>query len=391
MDTKGRLNLAELLKESIVRIYNSNKDVVGGGFLVNVDQVLTCAHVITEALKIPLDTYEKPQEKLFLDFPFVEPNNLLSANVVFWEPITASETGDIAGLQLENIPKGIQAVPLVTSEKLWGRSFRTFGFPQGHNNGVWASGVLRDKQATGWVHIEDVKETGYPIQQGFSGCPVWDTQLQGVAGMIVAAERKSEVKAAFIIPSDMLTKSWSSLKISSITMPLKIEIDKISKFEVIEGLKRTIYSEAGEFEGEPVFGRGHRVRIALRNETNEPLEIVSLNLRCVSKTQDYDRALMYQKIGLSLPHTRPPRDEIRTPIIWDHKDDIGTIKEVSEGRIWLEAKGKPEAIHEFKFIVEANAQGLWKYLIEVEYIEPNTGNQKKIESERNLLLLLRGR
>jgi hypothetical protein len=41
---------------------------------------------------------------------------------------------------------------------------------------------------------------------------VWDEQLKGVAGMIVAAERQPEVRAAFMNPTDVLVNAWSELR-----------------------------------------------------------------------------------------------------------------------------------------------------------------------------------
>jgi hypothetical protein len=40
---------------------------------------------------------------------------------------------------------------------------------------------------------------------------VWDTQLQGVVGMIVASSQPAATKAAFAIPSEVLTKAWPQL------------------------------------------------------------------------------------------------------------------------------------------------------------------------------------
>jgi KaiC/GvpD/RAD55 family RecA-like ATPase len=86
-----------------------------------------------------------------------------------------------------------------------------FGFPRGNEGGTWASGTLLDRQAAGWVQIEDVKETGYRVQPGFSGTPVWDDDLEGVVGMVVAAEARAEIKAAFTIPTDVLLGSWPEM------------------------------------------------------------------------------------------------------------------------------------------------------------------------------------
>jgi len=52
--------MATQLEPSIVRIRKSNGTVVGAGFLVQEKYVLTCAHVVAQALGISLYTPEKP-------------------------------------------------------------------------------------------------------------------------------------------------------------------------------------------------------------------------------------------------------------------------------------------------------------------------------------------
>jgi hypothetical protein len=106
---------------------------------------------------------------------------------------------------------------VIPEDELWEHTFRTIGFsiPEG----VWASGVLRGKNAEGWIQIEDTKNTGYSIQPGFSGAPIWDDNLQAVVGMVVAADKNTNVKAAFCIPCELLL-SWGVLK-NKITSPQK--------------------------------------------------------------------------------------------------------------------------------------------------------------------------
>ena len=58
---------------------------------------------------------------------------------------------------------------------------------------------------------EQLKETGYRVQPGFSGTPVWDDDLEGVVGMVVAAEARAEIRAAFTIPTDVLLESWPEM------------------------------------------------------------------------------------------------------------------------------------------------------------------------------------
>jgi WD40 repeat protein len=222
------------LESSIVRIYsNKNKEKpVGAGFLVFQKHVLTCAHVVASALGIVKTTAEMPTTEVSLDFPRVAPGQLLTAKVVFWRPVHPNPSTleefeeDIAALELGSPPpEAVRPSRLVPSKDLWGHPFRVFGFPEGQTNGVWASGVLRGGIASGWVQLEDVKETGYRLEKGFSGAPVWDEELQGVAGMAVAAEmNRPGVKAAFIIPTSMLVRVWPTLgKRAILSRPFMVE------------------------------------------------------------------------------------------------------------------------------------------------------------------------
>jgi tetratricopeptide (TPR) repeat protein len=169
--------------------------------------VLTCAHVVAAALDLPQETQEMPQAAVRLDFPLVAPGCTFQAKVAYWYP-----QSDVAGLELNiPLPTGIQPAHLVADDALWGHHFRAFGFPVGHEDGVWASGVLRGSTATSWVQIEDVKETGYRVEPGFSGGPVWDETLDGIVGIVVAAERQAATKAAFVIPTQTLLAAWPAL------------------------------------------------------------------------------------------------------------------------------------------------------------------------------------
>ncbi len=98
-------------------------------------------------------------------------------------------------------------------ETVWKHDFRVFGFPEGHDDGVLATGRLLGRQATNWIQIEDVKAQGFAVAPGFSGTPVWDTQLKGVVGMVVAAGRPGDTKTAFVIPMDVLSASWPLLRV----------------------------------------------------------------------------------------------------------------------------------------------------------------------------------
>ncbi|MEH2124320.1 trypsin-like peptidase domain-containing protein [Nostoc sp.] len=216
-------NYIQTFRSAIARIFHANGAVVGVGFLVSGrtrNYILTCAHVVTSALSLPEDIVEAPSNDIYIDFPLIASGQQLKAKVVFWQPVVSnastSEPEDIAGLQIEGqLPKETQAIQLIRANNIWQHPFRIFGFPNRHNDGVWATGVLRDGQGKGWVQLEDSKVTGYRIEPGFSGAPIWDETLVGVVGMAVAAEmRREDIKTAFMIPADVLIEAWDEIDLS---------------------------------------------------------------------------------------------------------------------------------------------------------------------------------
>ncbi len=213
----------EQYKKAIARIYRSSDGaVVGSGFLVFNRHILTCAHVVADALKIPRTSEDCPQGVVELDFPLLsEEEQKIKARVVFWKPMSPQRKwfggDDIAGLKLEeNFNKKISPMGLVSGKYSW-NSFKVLGFPKGYDSGVWTKGELRDEVGNGQVQMIVTERSDYYVEGGFSGAPVWVDTLNGVGGIMVAAEpAKSEqrkyVKAAFMIPVEVLSKCWCDLK-----------------------------------------------------------------------------------------------------------------------------------------------------------------------------------
>jgi tetratricopeptide (TPR) repeat protein len=196
------------LTAGIVRILKPSGRTAGAGFLVSDDGlIVTCAHVVAGALGIPEETAQTPAGTIPLVFPLLRSDPSLTAQVIRWQP-----ESDVAGLKLLQEPSAkARPLSLVTTDDLWNHHFRAFGFPAGYTDGIWASGMLRGRTGAGWVQIEDVKEPGYRVQPGFSGTPIWDEQLSGVVGMVVAADADRVTKVAFMIPARTLLEAWPKL------------------------------------------------------------------------------------------------------------------------------------------------------------------------------------
>lgn len=200
---------------SIARIFDSNGTVVGVGFLISPSILITCAHVISRALGLAQSDFAMPQSRVNVDFPLLNQQHRLAARVISWWPYDKGTNlrDDICLLELIDTKQLnlVVASNINTSEDFWGRSFRVFGFPINQSEGVWVSGICRGRQASGLIQLESIKETGYRIQPGFSGAPVWGEYGTDILGMVVAAERNENVKAAFMISGRKLLETLSSV------------------------------------------------------------------------------------------------------------------------------------------------------------------------------------
>ena len=223
-------------KSAIARIYQGSL-VVGAGFLVSDRHILTCAHVVTAALGLAQATQEMPTGEVEIDFPLSDLGQKRRTRVSFWQAVNSAQIGeDVALLELlELSPTEREPIQLVKSFEFWEHPFRVFGFPKGHDEGVWASGVLREERANRWIQMEGITVPGYAVEPGFSGSPIWDESLNGVVGMAVAAEkRREDVKAAFLIPTAVLVKACPFLEQRAVTSSKHQSLETSSSFRAVK-------------------------------------------------------------------------------------------------------------------------------------------------------------
>lgn len=207
-------------RSSIVRLSTVQGGVVGTGFLVGRKYVVTCAHVINDALERDQDTPEQPvNEKIYLNFPHASPKKSYTAHVVCWHPPRSldASTRDVGILELEETaPHSVTETQFVSSPVAGGSAehqFHTYGFPGGYDdkNGGFARGILQAPSLDDyWLQLAVLTNPGVPIQPGFSGAPVWDQHDNGVVGMIADVVPNDGV--AFAIPTEKLIKAWPPLE-----------------------------------------------------------------------------------------------------------------------------------------------------------------------------------
>ena len=196
----------------LIRILNATGAIAGAGFLVSEHHILTCAHVVETALGKKLGSLqERPNEELSFDFPLLSPSQYFRAKVVSLLPVLTvtgqpSAGEDIALLEITTgtLPSNYRVPSIVPSDVLR-TTFESFGFPSGKNNGVEAKGITGVSISQDCIAIEDTKTTGYFIEQGFSGAPIYSTDSKAVIGMVVRADK--EHKLAYMIPAQVLLQN----------------------------------------------------------------------------------------------------------------------------------------------------------------------------------------
>jgi len=149
--------MSEVWARPVARIHCGN-NVVGAGMLAPGGVVLTCAHVIVDALGRK-GTAAGPETKVTLNFPFARLREI-EATVAKdgWYPElpqmergAGSQPSDIAVLELpESAPlAGLQALLIAETDPAPDTAFSAQGFPVGWTTGALAEGTLRGADASG--------------------------------------------------------------------------------------------------------------------------------------------------------------------------------------------------------------------------------------------------
>lgn len=206
------------LAAAVVRVKGRDGVVAGAGFLVADDLVLTCAHVVSDALDRPREKAVEAGTEVAVDLPLAGDaggaydGGDRTAEVRRWIPVQPDRTGDMALLRLRDPVPGARPLPLVDPPQgVWHHAARALGFPDDHPGGVWHSGTFRGPTGEGWVQLSRNDGEGMYVKRGFSGSPVWDDELGAAVGMMVAAEPVREAQQAFALRTRTLVRELHEL------------------------------------------------------------------------------------------------------------------------------------------------------------------------------------
>jgi V8-like Glu-specific endopeptidase len=182
----------------------STKDVLGGGFLVAPQLVVTCAHVLSNV---------HPDERIEVCFPQA------SGNPTSWATRLTSEQAareDVAFLLLDTEPSGVLGLGLRSAPGERGTPVDTFGFARGtFTSGSPGTAEMGNRFKDTDPHTSPggprwllALGSANDVAEGFSGAPLVDRDGL-VVGMVTALPQRGHrgVDLAYATPASDLRKS----------------------------------------------------------------------------------------------------------------------------------------------------------------------------------------
>ncbi|GIH67914.1 nSTAND1 domain-containing NTPase [Sphaerimonospora thailandensis] len=207
----------EAMAAAIVQVRGQHGVLGGAGFLVAPDLVLTCAHVVSDALETPRQEPVAEGTPVMVEFPLCEPpadadgRPLWSALVENWVPIRAERTGDIAVLRLPAPVPGTRPLPVADPDSVQGGEVRAVGFPHDAPGGIWFEGRVSGATGEGWMQLSRANGQAAHVKPGFSGSPVWHNALGAAVGLLVAAQPAGDAQQAYALRTRTIVREIPGL------------------------------------------------------------------------------------------------------------------------------------------------------------------------------------
>ncbi|MFD0773692.1 trypsin-like peptidase domain-containing protein [Streptomonospora algeriensis] len=191
-----------------VCVRGTSTGICGGGVLITPEHVLTCAHVVENALGQPHGLPHPPGGSLTVEFPLLAPNQPVECRVEDhgWFPLDG-QRGDLAVLRVAStLPKEARPAPLRARPRLQGR-VQVYGHPENGESGRWATATAVGPSGRGgeWVQL-DVSGS-LAVVEGYSGCGVIDPDSGEVIGVAVSRDSSSDT-VAFMVPVGTVAGYW---------------------------------------------------------------------------------------------------------------------------------------------------------------------------------------
>ncbi|MCI5149672.1 MAG: hypothetical protein D3916_09840, partial [Candidatus Electrothrix sp. MAN1_4] len=276
-----------MLDNCIARVWGQDGRIAGTAFLATKRYLLTCAHVVNFVFDKEKTYTVHPSESFEVDFK-EDPNKRrvkVRVHPQYWYPCREGQpsTSDIAVLELlDSLP--IDYYPFQfcsTGEEK--NLVKVFGYPD--DQGRWFEGKVLGPINNKWLQVDALSKQGEQICPGYSGAPVWSTELNGIIGMVVAYDYQLEKREGFIIPIPILFQAWPGLENPSLWEweELKRALGKLCVLlaaipvpsnNVIESLKKIephLPESHCDFDNDPLVGGAKLLKTHVHTTEYAPL------------------------------------------------------------------------------------------------------------------------
>jgi FxsC-like protein len=179
----------------VVAIHASSDSVtpIGSGVVIDVNHVLTCAHVVTDEMAV--------RDRLWVAFPMADdPSRLCRVARV---EVSGTPLADLAILGLdEAIPPGVTEAPLRFPEArdLPMLRWSALGFSPSDPLGNTTGGIIGAALGYGWIRLDN--ESRHGLGPGFSGSALWSPDYQAVIGVVGRVNDRGDRRAITMYQAD---------------------------------------------------------------------------------------------------------------------------------------------------------------------------------------------
>lgn len=207
-------------EDGIAAILNADLKSIGMGVVVDPFHVITCSHVVNEALGHDKTRQEHPgdDERIQIIFPYslktarTEP---ATGRVRAWHPVFLGkglrpEMHDVAVVQLsERVTDDVGIAELSSGDPPPDTRFDVYRHVTGNPSGIPATGETRTKAENGFIALFGTSFVGKYIEPGFSGASCWSAGK--TVGIVVTSWEDTSARVAHMIPSSTLRKALNGV------------------------------------------------------------------------------------------------------------------------------------------------------------------------------------
>jgi len=206
---------------------------VGMAMVLSPRSVLTCAHVVNEALGHDGASTPKPSRLIRIVFPLAAVQSARLASVSKWIPVQrGNKPGDVALLMLADDEAdidpdvGIADFADVTGRTIDQDRLGVYGIRGGESIGQHVQARFVGDAGAAMTQIDSTDEAGLLIRAGFSGGGIFDEREQAIVGMVQRVKANVDPSSQGAAPKTQASTAalaLSSAQLKALVPDLQVE------------------------------------------------------------------------------------------------------------------------------------------------------------------------